>query len=85
MSDIPPPINQDQLRRAYNSVDMVGLAAEPAKVQWAARRAVAALERLSLELHIAAARRDAERATDEAKRQTKLARTLTALRGKDRR
>lgn len=75
-------IDQRQLSRSYNRCSLNGAleVAQAAKVQWAARRAVNALERLHLELSIADAKRMSRMESEAAKRHAKLVRELEKLR-----
>jgi hypothetical protein len=80
-------VEQGDLRSAYNKVDFphgYETQGDVDKVQWAARRAVAALERLSIECSIAKARRDAGIDSRNAKRSRELISTLVKLRSVNR-
>lgn len=85
MSD--QPIDRTDISSAFNSVSFPSTyetQGDADKVQWAARRAVAALQRLSLECSIADARRRAANDGRAASRARKLAAELAKLRGRNR-
>lgn len=77
-------IDRTDLSHAYNRVTFPGgyeTQGDADKVQWAARRAVAALERLHLECQIASTRRAAAVDTRGGKRNRQLLSVLIKARG----
>lgn len=77
-------LTRSDVTAAYNRVDWpIGFetSGDVAKVQWAARRAIAALERLSLECEIARTRRLAAIDTRDAQRNRRMLSALINARG----
>lgn len=83
MSDTP--ISQDDLRIAWNRCNSIPAryetAGDEAKVQWAARRALAAINRLNLEITIAEERNRMAGSERQAKGHRNTLRGLIRLRG----
>jgi hypothetical protein len=84
VTDDPAIVDRSALQSAYNQVTFPGRyesQRDADRVQWAARRAVAALERLSLECEIVTHRNLAAQETRSANRAREMVSMLVKLRG----